>query len=115
MRRRPAVTPTKPTVCGGQRVNVQTTFKAFESPDHATIIQAHRSLTELAFQAASQCNIAESTNTTSGRGGIMTKQVTIDLSDEVYEWLDERRRALKLKTVGQIVQQLIDERRLMGW
>jgi hypothetical protein len=45
----------------------------------------------------------------------MTRQVTIDLSDDVYRWLDERRRALKLKTVAQIIQQLIDERRLMGW
>jgi len=45
----------------------------------------------------------------------MTKQVTIDLSDDVYKWLEERRRTLKLKTVAQIIQQLIDERRLMGW
>ena len=45
----------------------------------------------------------------------MTQQVTIDLSDDVYKWLDDRRRALKLKTVGEIIQQLIDERRLMGW
>jgi len=45
----------------------------------------------------------------------MTKQITIDLSDDVYKWLDERRRALKLKTIAQIIQQLIDERRLMGW
>jgi predicted CopG family antitoxin len=45
----------------------------------------------------------------------MTKQVSIDLSDDVYKWLDERRRALKLKNVAQVIQQLIDERRLMGW